>query len=164
MQGFGLQAPVRDSPRLINVCAICQGIGLKLNRHPVVLEPSGRIGAQCAVAIETGPYMFFAGGYYNDHIPRSKASETTRSLFVSAGIQGTIAVFEFASIDGLQEESGYNAQNILPTTDQKNRFPYIASDPRIGGLIDILLSDSTLLDGLAKLQLASLSKYGNRST
>ena len=144
VKGFTLSIPLKKLPNLTGVSVSLEGIGLEMNRPPVSLagemmhNKDGSYTGGVSICVE--PYIFLAGGYYNDSVPTNGISGGSfKSLFVFAQLDGPIAEFEFASLSGLQGGVGYNSQIILPTIDNLIDFPFLAPIPSSQtSILDIL--------------------------
>ena len=143
VKGFSLNIPLRNTYEIDfeNISVSFQGIALELDRPPVALagllthNTDGSF--QGGVSVEIDPYTFLAGGYYNDV---SEGSDTYKSLFVFAQMDGPIVEFEFASLSGLIGGVGYNNQITLPSIDTVTKFPFLQPPTPETNLLTILNS------------------------
>ena len=150
VKGFTIAVPLNTLPDLRGISVSLEGIGLEMNRPPVCiageLVKNSDGSFQGGVALSVEPYLFLAGGYYDDKVENPNNSGTFKSLFVFAELDGPIAEFEFASISGLQGGVGYNSQIMLPTVDSVSSFPFIASStkdqPSIKAVLDFYMKGS----------------------
>ena len=137
LKGFGVQFPMTDLYKfdIPHITVLIEGVGLEMNRPPVVLagmmvkSASGYAGG---VTIEVEPYTFLAGGYYGT-ITKTNGDKV-KTIFVYAELDGPIAELEFASLSGLTGGFGYNSELRMPTVDNVTTFPFLAqstqgSDP-----------------------------------
>ena len=137
LKGFGIRFPMQDvyTFDVSNVKTLVEGVGLEMNRPPVVL--AGMLvhdltSYSGGVTIEIEPYTFLAAGYYG--VILNSKGQKIKSVFVYAELDGPIAEVEFASLSGLTGGFGYNSDLRFPTVDNVTTFPFLAetavgSDP-----------------------------------
>ena len=140
IKGFGIGMPLSKDLHSIDTSRSIQltfsGIGLELVRPPVELAGmlnKTDLGYEGGVTIMVEPYTFIAAGGYYSHVPDpNDANHFFKSMFVFAELDGPIAEFELASLNGLCGGFGYNSQIVLPTIDQVTKFPFLQTASRKG--------------------------------
>ncbi|PHH93130.1 hypothetical protein CDD83_510 [Cordyceps sp. RAO-2017] len=132
--GFSLGAAFVTLDKAPTITPDLEGLAVVFDKPPLSIEGAIRHGNDGGMEYFAGglvvgwkPYQFQAAGFYGTVKPKG-SSDSFRTIFVFAKLNGPLVTLEFAEITSVCGGFGYNSSVRVPTVDEVYQFPFIASD------------------------------------
>ncbi|KAF7192539.1 hypothetical protein HII31_06130 [Pseudocercospora fuligena] len=134
LKTFNLQKPDEIEPKFE-----LKGMGISFDQPPVGLAGMFKDAStktqrlyMGGIAVSFKPYSFMAVGEYGEVSRNGQdMSDTFKTLFVFAKLEGPLIELEFITIGGITLGFGYNSNLRFPKIEEVSSFPFIANT--VGG-------------------------------